>query len=344
MGEVFRSLFDAAAIGIAVEDLEGRPLFANPTLCSMLGFSEGELRTKHCVDLSPPEDATKDWALFQQLRQGLIDDYHLEKRFFRKDGTLFWGRLSISLMNDRAGASPLVVAIVEDITEKKVAEEKLQHLASRLIQVQEEERRRISRDLHDDIGQRLSLLVVDLENLRNSLAEAGQIGRSQLASELHGRADEVASDIQTLSRDLHSSKLEFLGLHFALRKLCEGISKQQHIPVTLHADELPANSPSDLELCIFRVAQETLNNVVKHSHTPEVLVELTHADDTIVLKVRDFGIGFDPSTPHQGIGLSSMRERLRIFGGELFVESVSGKGTTVVAKVKLEKARVATTA
>src|SRR6201987_3423442 len=119
--QLFRDVFNASPIGIAVENLEGQPLFLNPAFCSMLGFSEEELRNKHCVDFSPPEDAEKDWALFQQLKAGSIDHYQLEKRYFRKDGSLVWGRLSISLLNSRP--SPLVIAMVEDITDKKRAEE-----------------------------------------------------------------------------------------------------------------------------------------------------------------------------------------------------------------------------
>src|SRR5262249_14637455 len=119
--QLFRDVFNASPIGIAVETLEGQPLFVNPAFCSMLGFSEQELRSKHCVDFSPPEDAEKDWALFQQLRAGSIDHYQLEKRYFRRDGSLFWGRLSISRLKSRP--SPLVMAMVEDITDKKQAEE-----------------------------------------------------------------------------------------------------------------------------------------------------------------------------------------------------------------------------
>src|SRR6201984_614505 len=119
--QLFRDVFKASPIGIAVENLEGQPLFVNPAFCSMLGFSEKELRNKHCVDFSPPEDAEKDWALFQQLKAGSIDHYQLEKRYFRKDGSLVWGRLSISLLNSHP--SPLVIAMVEDITDKKKAEE-----------------------------------------------------------------------------------------------------------------------------------------------------------------------------------------------------------------------------
>ena len=119
--QLFRDVFNASPIGIAVENLEGQPLFVNPAFCSMLGFSEEEFRNKHCVDFSPPEDAEKDWALFQQLKAGSIDHYQLEKRYFRKDGSLVWGCLSISLLNSRP--SPLVIAMVEDITDKKRAEE-----------------------------------------------------------------------------------------------------------------------------------------------------------------------------------------------------------------------------
>ena len=119
--QLFRDVFNASPIGVAVENLEGQPLFVNPALCSMLGFSEEELQSKHCVDFSPPEDAEKDRALFQQLRAGSIDHYQLEKRYFRRDGSLVWGRLSISLLNSRP--SPLVLAMVEDITDKRKAEE-----------------------------------------------------------------------------------------------------------------------------------------------------------------------------------------------------------------------------
>jgi PAS domain S-box-containing protein len=216
----------------------------------MLGFSEEELRRKHCVEFSPSEDAEKDWSLFEQLRQGSINNYHLEKRFIRKDGTLIWGRLSIALMKDTASLCPLVVAMVQDITDKKVAEEELkqseanlQLLTRRLIQAQEEERQRIARELHDDIAQRLSLLVVGLEELRDSMA-TGQGSQIALASDLHRKGDEVAMDIQNLSHDLHSSKLHYLGLHFALRQLCERISMLQHIEINLRCADLPANLPS----------------------------------------------------------------------------------------------------
>jgi len=128
--EVFRDSFNTSPIGVAVETLEGQPLYVNPALCAMLGFSEAELHNKHCQDFSPPEDAQKDWELFQQLRAGSIDNYQLEKRYFRRDGSLIWGRLSLSLLN--AHTPPLVLAMIEDITEKKSAQDALREQAAAL--------------------------------------------------------------------------------------------------------------------------------------------------------------------------------------------------------------------
>jgi PAS domain S-box-containing protein len=118
--QLFCDAFNASPVGIVLENLEGRPIFANSFLCSVLGFSEEEMRSKDCVDFSPREDAERDWGLFQQLRAGLIDRYQIEKRFIRRDGSLLWGLLSISLLNR---TPPLVVAMVEEITEKRAAEE-----------------------------------------------------------------------------------------------------------------------------------------------------------------------------------------------------------------------------
>jgi len=121
--QLFRDVFNASPIGMVVESLDGQPLFVNPAFCSFLGFTEEELRSKHCVDFSPAEDAEKDWSLFQQLRAGVIDSYQLEKCYFRKDGSLVWGRLSLSML--RAHPVTRVIALVEDITDKRTAEDAL---------------------------------------------------------------------------------------------------------------------------------------------------------------------------------------------------------------------------
>src|SRR5882762_9264635 len=131
--ELFRYLFEQASLGIAVEDLDGRVLLANPALCSMLGYPENGLFGMSCSAFANPEDSQDDWALFQELRAGLIDQYSLEKRYVRKDGTQLWGHLNVSLLkNGDGGSSPLVFALVENITQRKRTEEALRESEQRL--------------------------------------------------------------------------------------------------------------------------------------------------------------------------------------------------------------------
>ena len=123
--ELFRYLFVHASLGIAVEDLNGKILLANPALCSMLGYTEKELCSMSCSQFANPEDSKDDWAHFQQLREGIIDHYSLEKRYIRKGGAQIWGRLNVSLSKNGGGAPPLVFAFVEEITARRLADEEL---------------------------------------------------------------------------------------------------------------------------------------------------------------------------------------------------------------------------
>jgi PAS domain S-box-containing protein len=698
---LFRDIFNASPLGIAVEDLDGQPLFVNPALCSLLGFSEEELRSKHCVDFSPPEDAERDWALFQQLRAGSIDRYQIEKRYFRRDGSLMWGSLSISLLEHMP---PLIVAMVQDITEKKKAEEarfrhaaivessedaiasttldgvivswnagaqrifgyteieavgqsvtilvppelpdeenkilqtlkaggrieqfetvrvtkagkrinvslsispikdstgrimgcsgiarditarrqaedvlreseerfrlaaragkmyaydwnaktnevvrspefvevlglakpeplsdgqflngihpddrsrflaeigsltpekpnrdityrflsprggivwlkssghalfdgdgnlqkvvgmvtdvteqklnedrlreyekavetaeemiavvdreyrylianrnylkmrnmtaqqvigrfahevlnrgvfeavvkdKLdecfqgrvvryeikyaypeigerdvfvsyfpiegtgeidgvvciarditeqkqaeQALASvsrKLIEAQEQERARIARELHDDFSQRIALLAVNLEGVRQGLVTSEGAAKRRI-EEACQRVAELGSDIQALSHQLHSSKLEYLGLEVAAASFCKEFSMGQNVETRFHSEDIPKEIPAETALCLFRVLQEALQNASKHSGTKQFEVSLKGSLHEIDLTVHDPGVGFDAESvmSGQGLGLTSMRERLKLVGGKLSIDSKLVGGTTIHACV-----------
>jgi PAS domain S-box-containing protein len=343
----FMRLFEDASVGIALEGSEGRLLSVNPAFCSMTGYSKEELLQLSCADLSHPEDSRLEMVLFDELYNGKRKSYQMEKRFFRKDGSVFWAQISISLLKSVEGP-PLVIGMAKDISEKKASDEQLtaaklelQHLTSRLIQAQDDERRRISHELHDDIGQRLSLLTVDLDTLQQQLDSLGIVLEARRASDLHRFACELGSDIHHLSHELHSSKLQHLGLASALKDLCEKVSAQNQVAVTCHAHGLANGLPSDVALCLFRVAQEALNNVLKHSNSKIASVEAVGSGQGIALKISDSGQGFDPTRSHWGIGLTSMRERLRGVGGELMVLSSPGEGTEIIAEVKLERAAAA---
>jgi PAS domain S-box-containing protein len=579
--QLFRDVFNASPIGIAVENLEGQPLFVNPAFCSMLGFSEEELRGKHCVEFSPPEDAEKDWALFQQLRAGAIDHYKLEKRYFRRDGSLVWGSLSISLL--KSSPSLLVLAMVEDITDKKKAEEarfrhaaviessddaiasgtldgiivswntgaqkmygyteaeavgkpinmlvppelpdeenkilemlraggRIQHfetvrvsktgkrisvsltispikdssgrivgcsgiarditkrkraeqallsseqryrllfernvagvaigsldgrvldcnegwarilgyesrgevlgrhasefyfhpeereplldelrekqavfsrelqlkrkdgspvcvlfnaaalnaehgapilqatmidisewkrseealsgMTRKLIESQEQERARIGRELHDDINQRLAMLSVEAEQLLETPSEI-----ENRVQEFRKRISEISTDVQDLSHDLHSSKLEYLGVVAGIKSWCKEFGERQRVEIDF-SNDVHSALPFEIGLSLFRVLQESLHNAMKHSGVKRIEVQLREDSGEIHLIIRDSGKGFDVEAALQGkgLGLTSMRERVRLVNGTFSIESKPMGGTTIHVRVPLESKHAA---
>jgi PAS domain S-box-containing protein len=450
--QLFRDIFNASPIGLAVENLEGQPVFVNPAFCAFLGFSEEEMRSKHCVDFSPPEDSQKDWALFQQLRAGSIDHYQLEKRYFRKDGSLVWGRLSLSLL--KSSPSPFVIAMVEDITEKRLAEEAviaseellkifvknvpagvamldrdmrylqvsdrwcadysidssqvlgrshydihpdmpehwkevhrrglegetlradeerwdrkdgtatwvrweirpwkasngivggilifaedithrkqmeeiLSGMSRKLIESQEQERVRIGRELHDDISQRIAMMAVELDQLQNDPSEV-----QNRLQELRKQMAELSNDVQALSHELHSSKLEYLGVVSGMRSWCKEFGERQNMMIDFKSD-VSRVVPFDIGISLFRVLQEAMHNAAKHSGVKRMEVELREARNEIHLIVADLGKGFDVEAAirGQGLGLTSMQERVRMLNGSLVIQSKPMAGTTIHLRV-----------
>jgi PAS domain S-box-containing protein len=338
----FSYLFKEAPFGIAIEDVDGQILFANPALASMLGYTAEELCHTKCTEFADDEDEKDDWEHFQQMRAGFRQNYQIEKRYTRKDGVRVWGRLSVSLLKGSAQWAPMVLATVEDITEKKAQEHELQlaqgqvrHLAGRILQAQDDERQRIARELHDDIGQRLSLLMMELDVLQTELP----VDRTSEQAKIHyllTQLDEIVSDVHGMSHQLHSAKLEHLGLAVALKEVCRQVSTQHHVAVELQADDVSRSAPSPVSLCFYRVAQEALNNAAKHSRSPRIEVKLTNEGSKLRMQIRDFGVGFDLSAPSNGIGLITMQERLRAIGGSLLINSRIGIGTELSAEATVE--------
>jgi PAS domain S-box-containing protein len=338
----FRSLFTEAPIGIALEDLDGKLLFVNPALCSMLGYTMEEMTTMTFAQFSEVEDDVEDLEQFQKLRAGTIQGYHIEKRYRRRDGVPIWGRLNVSLIKG-SSESAVVLATVEDITEKKAAVEdlvsahtQLQVLTRRLLATQEEERKRIARELHDDIGQRLSLLMMELDLLKNEMPVDRTLEQTKIHS-LLSQLDELISDVHNMSHELHSSKLQHLGLSVALKEICRRVSTQRQVAIELKADPILHPLPEGVALCFYRVAQEALSNAVRHSGSPHIEVRLTSGGQTLRMQIRDFGIGFDPTIRDRGLGLATMHERLKMIGGKLLVHSSIGGGTELIAEANLER-------
>jgi len=208
-------------------------------------------------------------------------------------------------------------------------------LAGRLIQAQEEERRRIGRELHDGVAQEIALLNIGLDRLESMPAEQLAEAHGQLSA-LKRHAEEVAKSVRDVARQVHSVSLQHLGIAKALAGLCRTFSQQHHVEVKVETEPID-ELPDDLNLCLFRVAQEALSNSVTHGHAKLITVKLARDRDLLRLQIQDAGVGFDPATVVEGLGMVSMRERLRLVGGRLTVSSSPGNGALIEAVVDLDK-------
>ena len=218
-------------------------------------------------------------------------------------------------------------------SQKKLSEnyDRARDLAAKLMNAQELERKRIALELHDDIAQRLSLLSNELDTWNRELSVGMTKERERLSS-LKQSTEEVGTAVHDLSHQLHSSVLHHLGLAKGLRGLSKTISQQHHLVVDVEADEV-LKIPSDISLCLYRVAQEALSNSVKHGRAKRIAVQLFQNAGMLRLIVKDEGIGFDLATSSNGLGLVSMQERLRMLEGTLTIISSPGQGTIIEAVV-----------
>ena len=212
------------------------------------------------------------------------------------------------------------------------SEEALSELSQKLIEAHEEESTRIARELHDDINQRLALVNVRLGYLKASpAASAADLERT--ISEVSSEIADLVTDIKALSHDLHSPRLEFLGLEAAAAGFCDELSTRHGVTIDVHCENVPIALPRGVSLTLYRVLQEALQNAVKHSGSPHARVALHGDGNTITLIVKDSGKGFEP---HEvigapGLGLTSMKERMKTIGGQFSIHSQRGHGTMIHA-------------
>jgi PAS domain S-box-containing protein len=257
-------------------------------------------------------------------------------RVLRPDGAVVWLEKSGRAFFDAQGRMLRMIGIVADITERKLGEEALSGVSRRLIEAQDQERIRIARELHDDFGQRLALLTMGLTQLQQNSPNLPAEVHSGMA-ELRKQTSEIATDIQSLSHELHSSRLEYLGIAATTRAFCKEFGEQQKVEIDFKTHGLPSPVPLDISLCFFRVLQEALHNSAKHSGVRRFEVQLWGTPSEIHLTVRDSGAGFDreASKQNRGLGLISMEERLKLVDGTLSIESQPKSGTTIHARVPL---------
>lgn len=227
-----------------------------------------------------------------------------------------------------------------DVTEQKEAEEARARVSGLLITAQEQERASIARELHDHINQRLALLAIEIQEFERSIASRLP-DRRQDVRELWEMTAQISHDVQAVSHQLHSSQLQHLGLVSAIRALCQEFTKTGGVEAECSCSGTPVKIEEGVSLALFRIAQEALRNVAKYGNARNVKAELVWRPEELCLAVADDGAGFDPeAVSGVGLGLISMKERMRLVGGELSVRSAPGAGTRIEARVPLVQRKV----
>ena len=257
--------------------------------------------------------------------------FQMEYRLRRHDGEYRWILdLGVPRFNADGSFAGYIGSCI-DVTDRRQAEEALASISRKLIEAQEEERTRIARELHDDINQQIALLAVNVGVLKREVPSSAK----RSLEEIRERLVNLGSDIQALSHRLHSSKLEYLGLETASAGFCHEFSNQRNVIVEFRAHDIPQSLPHETSLCLFRVLQEALQNAAKHSGSNHFHAMLSGETEEIHLTVSDSGVGFNLENAAQGpgLGLISMRERLKLVGGKLSIDSEAQKGTVVHARV-----------
>jgi len=331
--ERFRLVANTAPVMIWMSDPDKLFSYLNKPWLDFTGRSlgaelgNGWTQGVHWEDLQSCLE-TYTWAFDRR------ESFQMQYRLRRHDGQYRWvfdtGVPRFKFDGSFAG----YIGSCIDITDRKLAEEALADIGRRLIEAHEQERTWVARELHDDINQRIAVLANEVDMLERALPEAMVELRDQ-ARRAGERLAELTNDIQTLSHRLHSSKLDYLGIGAAASSFCKEFSEQQKVEIDFSDGGIPRSVPQEISLCLFRVLQESLQNAVKHSGVRKFRVELRRTLAQIQLTVKDMGVGFDPegAINRHGLGLISMRERLQLVKGELFIKSERGGGTTIYASV-----------
>jgi len=331
----FRRMADTAPVLIWIAEADKLCTYFNKPWLDFTGRSINLERGNGWSEGVHPGDLMRCMNTYTQAFDRR-DEFRMEYRLRRYDGEYRW-ILDIGVPRFNEDQSFIgYIGIGIDVTERKQSEETISSMSRRLIAAQEQERGRIARELHDDMGQRLALLANELEQLKNKTPDLGPEVKS-CVGELQKYTSQIAIDIQSLSHELHSSKLQYLGLAAAMKGLCKEFGAQQNVKTDFKSHDVPNTLSPDISLCLFRVLQEALRNSVKHSGARHFTVELWGTTNEIHLVVSDPGSGFDMNLAKhsQGIGLISMEERLKLVKGTFSIDSQPMRGTKIHAHVPL---------
>lgn len=332
----FRSIFENVTIGLYRTTPDGHILLANPTLVQMLGYNSFEEMARRNLEQEGFEPGYSRSEFKMRIeRDGEIKG--LEVSWTRFDGSVIAVRESARSIRDSRGDVLYYEGTVEDITERKRSEEALRRLADRLTTAQEDERRRISRELHDEAGQALTAIAVRLHMLERKLSDVNLNGTrvSTELGQLRAIAESTQEELRRMAHALHPSVLEHLGLTEALRSFVKEIGTYSAVKFSLLISQSFPRLSQTVESAVYRIVQEAVTNALKHAEARTISLEFTATPETARVTIRDDGCGFDVSTAEArgGVGVVSMRERAEMIGMELSISSGDRAGTLVTLSV-----------
>ena len=330
----FRATFEQNAVGMAITDTDGNFLQVNTALCKYLGYSEAELLKLGVLDITRAHDRLATKRRFSEVKAGHRQIIDHEKCYVRKDGAVVWGHTKVVWLLRSDSKSSYSVAVIQDITERRLAQQALEKFSRRLIEAQETERRTIARELHDEIGQVLTVVKIGLETVKCHVPSGAAASRLE---ENIAIVDEALRLVRDLSLELHPAMLDDLGLAAALRWYIDRYAQRTGIRAILKLDNFDEQKrlPRDFETTCFRVVQEALTNVARHAQTKKASVELRWSDEYLRVTIKDEGRGFDPralrkrDAAHVTLGLRGMQERAQSLGGKLKIQSTPSVGTEI---------------
>jgi PAS domain S-box-containing protein len=327
----FRSYFELASVGFSITSRDMRIMAVNDEYCRILGYSREELLKKTWAELTCPEDMPANESVFEQAVAGKLDAYTINKRLIRKDGQVIHTTVSARCVRRPDGSPDYFVSLLLDITEREQAIEREQRARAeytlQLIASQEAERERIAGELHDSLGQSLSLIKnhAQLVLMQKRLA-ADTRKEIETISETTSAA---IAEMRRISQDLHPYQLDHLGLTGALNALIGGVGNAGGIAFEKKFDMVDDAFPRDAGASLYRIVQEGVNNILKHSQAKSARIILERDLHEVRMVMEDDGQGFSPDEKGKGMGLRNIAERARIIGGRLKVDSTPGKGTRI---------------
>jgi two-component system sensor histidine kinase UhpB len=372
--ERFHAILSQATAGIVRKDTEGRLLFVNDAFCNMVGYTSSELvlEGKTCWDLTHPHDVEENKRLFDRMIRDSIP-FQMERRLIRRDGSILWANVSVSPILDASGNPISAVGVEVDISARKQAEEsvrqlnlelesrvemrtaelqamnqvlqesrrRLQILSQRLVQVQEEERRSLARELHDSVGQSLMALKLNLTIIQGEISK----GYTEQLEMRLADSIELVGEVITLVRDVMSNLrptiLDDYGLESALQTYVHEFQTRYGIPVQFEKRTPPIpRLDSSIEITLLRISQEALTNIARHSQASQAVLALQLDEKQVYLTIEDNGIGIPPlegAKRRRSHGLKIMQERAEALEGTLTIRSTSGKGTKLEIVIPLPR-------